>query len=474
MRRLRGAILALALAAAPAAAAPAFDPAPWLADLDQLRDAMSVRYPNLEWQADRGLDLPAVYGRARQGLGDARSEAEARLAFERFLARFADGHLEARWPAPESDDEASPSRPLCDRLGFFDVGNAGAIASRLPGYRPLGDVDSPLPAGVVTIDGRTIGVLRLSMFDPHGFPAICERLVAEAKLRPNDPCDAACEQRLSERADAIFVGDMASQLKALATAAPDALLVDIAENGGGNDSALVLAHMVTGVPIKAPRMGFVRSAAWADELAERQAAVRLGLREPADRGLLAPLDEKLTLARVEAGKPCDLSPLWRGEPPGCSLVVADTLFAAGLTPDGPAQARGKAWGSAVSATARFPAAAAIWRGPLLILVDGDSASASELFAAMLQDGRAAVVIGAPTFGAGCGHASGAGPVHLKNSGGVISMPDCLRLRADGSNEVAGVQPDLLIGFREYDTPRERVERLARVLPAALARAAPRP
>lgn len=38
--------------------------------------------------------------------------------------------------------------------------------------------------------------------------------------------------------------------------------------------------------------------------------------------------------------------------------------------------------------------------PLVVLVDGDSASASEVFAAALQDHRAAVLIGSPTYGKG--------------------------------------------------------------------------
>jgi carboxyl-terminal processing protease len=38
--------------------------------------------------------------------------------------------------------------------------------------------------------------------------------------------------------------------------------------------------------------------------------------------------------------------------------------------------------------------------PLVVLVDGDSASASEVFAAALQEHRAAVVVGSPTYGKG--------------------------------------------------------------------------
>ena len=47
------------------------------------------------------------------------------------------------------------------------------------------------------------------------------------------------------------------------------------------------------------------------------------------------------------------------------------------------------------------AAKARWSGlPLAVLVDGESASASEIFAAALQDHRAAALVGSPTYGKG--------------------------------------------------------------------------
>jgi len=59
---------------------------------------------------------------------------------------------------------------------------------------------------------------------------------------------------------------------------------------------------------------------------------------------------------------------------------------------------------------------------------------------------------------------------LKNSGGRLSLPDCLRLRADGSNEIGGVEPDILVGFRGTDGPALKARRLAPRLPEAVRRA----
>jgi C-terminal processing protease CtpA/Prc len=83
------------------------------------------------------------------------------------------------------------------------------------------------------------------------------------------------------------------------------------------------------------------------------------------------------------------------------------------------------------------------------------------------DARAAIIVGAPTAGAGCGYTRGGLDVILRHSGATLRLPDCARYRADGSNEVSGIDPDLLIGFRTNDGPARRGKRLAARLQAAL-------
>ena len=335
----------------------------------------------------------------------------------------------------------------------------------------MGSATAAVSAGIVEAGGRKVGVVQLSMFDPHGFPSRCDDLLADQKLSPDSPCDEACRTRLSTRADAMLVEQMQGQLRAVAAERPEVLLVDIAENGGGNDSAIALARMVTDRRPATPRVGFVRTQRWTQELANRQAQIRAGLAATKGdvRTHLQRMDAALSVARAEAGKPCDRAPLWRGETIACSLAVTAPLYAGGLAADELAWATDQPWAGVVSSTTQYPATQPIWRGPLLVLLDGNAASASELFAAMLQDSGSAVLLGSPSFGAGCGHMMEPDPVKLTNSGASVSMPDCLRLRADGRNEVSGVEPDVLIGFRTYDTPRERAQRLARALPEAFRR-----
>jgi C-terminal processing protease CtpA/Prc len=78
---------------------------------------------------------------------------------------------------------------------------------------------------------------------------------------------------------------------------------------------------------------------------------------------------------------------------------------------------------------------------------------------MLRDNNAATIVGEPTGGAGCGYTSGGIQTFLKSTGAKVKIPDCVRLRADGSNEVAGITPDVLIPWRANDTRYQRANRV---------------
>jgi hypothetical protein len=102
----------------------------------------------------------------------------------------------------------------------------------------------------------------------------------------------------------------------------------------------------------------------------------------------------------------------------------------------------------------FPYDEGVWRDPLIVLVDRNTASAASEFAAVLQDNRAAIVMG-EAAGGGCGHTNGGTPTKLRNSGATLEVPDCARFRSDGSNEVMGIQPDVAISFATVDGPHRR-------------------
>ena len=137
-----------------------------------------------------------------------------------------------------------------------------------------------------------------------------------------------------------------------------------------------------------------------------------------------------------------------GKHPTCKWL-GDGFYSTGLLQSARVEAlRSKPWASLVFSPLQYPYHEGLWRGPLMVLVDQGTGSAAEQFAAELQDNHAAVVIGSPTVGAGCGHTDGGTPTTLTNSGAVLKLPDCLRMRSAGLNLASGVQPDVLVGLRE--------------------------
>jgi hypothetical protein len=232
--------------------------------------------------------------------------------------------------------------------------------------------------------------------------------------------------------------------------------------------------MLGGDDVRAPALALVREPVRAQEIAVRADRLSaLARRAPrAERRFVSATLQPLLAAARAAREPCDLSPLWRGAPVTCSNLVSGPFFAGGLVEhELPDAWLDRPWAAELSATAEYGPHPRAWTGRVVVLVDEGSASATELFAAMLQDARRALVIGAPTLGAGCGWTMGQYESSriLDHSHARIMIPDCARLRADGSNEIDGIEPDVLIGFRRADTTRQRAQKLAKALPGALVR-----
>lgn len=476
-RSRRGALLSIVaafLASSCAFAAPAaFDRAAWLADFEALRDTMTRAYPNLEWAVERGMDLPALQKLAISRLESATDDAQARRALERFVAAFGDGHLQVTWPSGGSNaphggnasHESTESAPLCRRLGYESQPDTSAIGARLPGYVALDEQD-PFGAGIVTREGRRVAILRIERFAP--LAPECAAALTGLQISESNACDDSCEARVRARIDELFVAGMERRLRALESRQPDLLLVDLATNGGGDDSTIALARMLS-ADAPTPAIAHMRSERLDKYLTELQDSLaKAAKRAPrADRPLFERASVSIKAAAKEASLACDRSPLWRGDPISCSGTVRGPFYAGDLI-DRAVVARSEG-SELISSTPRYSFTPGFWSRPVAFLVDGNTASAAELIAAMLQDARRAFVIGSPTFGAGCGWMLPPQPTILPRSGGRLDIPDCSRFRADGRNEVEGITPDVLIPFRRYDTPKQRVMRLEAAWPTVFAK-----
>ena len=179
---------------------------------------------------------------------------------------------------------------------------------------------------------------------------------------------------------------------------------------------------------------------------------------PEQRGLLEQVRGRLEEGMDEAAEPCDLSTVWEhgaGELP-CTLLVRDKLFTTGLLAAPPSiETEGLTVGPSLFKALDYGPRSTAWRGPLAVLMDHDTASAAELFAALLRDNDAAALIGEKTHGSGCGYTNGGIQAVLEHSRLEVWLPDCVRHRRGGGNERAGIAPDLPVSWVRGETARER-------------------
>src|ERR1041384_6996017 len=98
--RMRALRFLIALTVLPLfASAQDFSRTGWISDLEQLQALPATNYPNLEWHARRGVDLPGIASPARAALDRAQSDGKAHGILERFLSRLGDAHLSIEWDA---------------------------------------------------------------------------------------------------------------------------------------------------------------------------------------------------------------------------------------------------------------------------------------------------------------------------------------------------------------------------------------
>jgi C-terminal processing protease CtpA/Prc len=460
-----------------------------LADYGELKTALERSYSNLAWfgSVEGGVDLPELDARTRASLERAQNEAEARQALTAFVNVFQDGHLsvmpevEPRAGAASVDPPMPPfegmsAEQVCAALGYAATSRVSFSLpfESLPGFRLDADgMSTASRAGVARTGQRRIGIIRIAYFRARNHPAECVRAVTELRHRSAPLSKGA----ISDAAEQAWFESIAAQLKKLRAEAVDAVLVDVGGNTGGDDSGDWAARLFTEKPVRSARMLVSASSVangYFDEQLKAFAAAK-AMSPPADAA--SALDAAQTLfdrgKQACARNECDLSWVWRERRRWARLPcnrLVDVGFAAGPLAVLPADAFGN---REIAASLHWPVRVSrswgAWSGPTYVFTDSKTYSSAELFSATMRDNEIAKTIGTRTGGAGCGTVAETPPVMLSRVHLTVRFPTCVRLRANGTDEVAGIVPDLPLAPRDGEGQRARAVRALSAIEADLSR-----
>lgn len=490
MRTVARSLILLVAALALAAAAPllpdflpasAEDRAAWRQELIRLETHLASAYANFQWTVETdSLDLVALHRAADSSLAAAANRHAARRAFRGLVDAFEDGHLHVDPPdhpvvrlaeralrgSGDPIEARTPASSACRRLGFSSGSHAfGLPFDELPGYTPV--AVGSFPAGIVRVESGDIGVVRIATFGEQNFASACEEAWNARAAVSGAPCDDACADALYEDVSRRLVATFARTLEQLERSGVRTLLVDVTGNGGGSGLADALARELSPIPLRSAAVGLIRhphslkSLVGQERLLTRELA-RADLPEQ-HRGLLDSARARIaeTIRRVET--PCDVTPLWRGEGVNCRQLVSEGMLSTGvLAYAGPDELADLPVAPALFYPLSYGYREGVYTGRLFVVMDQASASATELFAALLHDNGAATLLGERSWGAGCGYTNGGVQLELPAVAMTLRAPDCARLRASGENERAGLAPDLPLAWKEKD----RAEKARMALAAA--------
>jgi Peptidase family S41 len=456
----------------------------WLQDYSALKHALERSYSNLAWFASpqSGVDLPALDRRTLAALHHAKSDEDARSALLAFVAGFHDGHFsqlaslapatgsKIKDPAPFPYDRQKPEAG-CAALGYAANGRTDFSLpfESLPGFTLIADGQArPFRAGILMTDGHVqIGIVRIFSFRTQPYFAVC------LKAWKGDVWNEHGELRLSalkSDIDEEWYRALAEVLKQFEAAKVNAVLVDVGNNSGGNDSGDMAASLFGASPMHSAKLRMSQdttaSKAYFDE--EFAALKRAETFHPdaAGQQLIDEATKSFSAEQAKLATPCPMEWVWKKrqdwQSGGCKrLVDAGSAggpldyLKPGVVADGQIAKR-------LHWPAEYVQFWGTWTGPTYVLTNNRTYSSAEMFAAILQNNHAARIIGAQTGGDGCGFIDGPEPVTLPNSQLRFRIPNCVRLRADGTDEVAGVKPDLPV-LETDESARIRAYRLTQVI-----------
>jgi Peptidase family S41 len=364
------------------------------------------------------------------------------------------------------------SKEVCSYLGNdrISTDKFSLPFEKIPNFKLISTKNDSFPIGILkTKSGKQFGIFRISIFSPDVYTENCQEIWEKFRKTITITCDENCLDNFSNSLANSLLAKLEKQLKALQKNKLEGLIIDIAGNGGGTNWVEPLARTIAPQVLQASRLGFIRHPHWVEILNGRLKLVETDLlRKDLSKNqkkYLKSAKDKLQKLIQEAESFCDKSDFWttNNQPKSCSMLNATPLFASGVFPHLPIkEIQNLASKNVIFSPSEYVFRESVFKGKVFVLVDNNTASAAEYFAALLQDNKSATIIGEKTYGAGCGYVNGGVRYILPNTKLTFKSPDCVRFRTDGSNEFRGIQPDNRL-WNKADTAEKRMENLVNYL-----------
>lgn len=396
---------------------------------------------------------------------------------------------------PPGPPPSSASRESDQELTELPWSTSGADACTALGFQPeTFDFVYPLPADaeriaaggdefpaatLATPSGQRVGVIRIGTFRDRTFHALCAATWDHLARRQSAvSCDAACLDEFAYHAvPQGIVLRFRVALEALEQRGVTAVVIDVVDNGGGTDWVEDVARMLSDREPPCGKMAAIRHPHWSERYDKRVGELKRLLEYDGlsadDRALARRALAHARRLHGELATRCDLGRLWTepGFSPSCSLVATsddhlcgessqrlyrliDAFASSGTTE--------RAGASSTLIWQRRPVPVAVYTGPLFVLSNRNSASASEQFINRLQSVGRGVLIGEATHGSGCGYTNGGLDMVLEHSGLRVRMPDCVRYLHTGENELAGIAPAIALDMSTIRSPEFAAELVRRI------------
>lgn len=426
-----------------------FSSKPWLEDYLALREHISKSYANLEYLIKYyKIDAYELNEKTISAINAAKTEKEAREAVDQFVATFKDGHFRLRKPeAPKVEgntsstqiDNTSSGEAACKAMDFsWDK----KFAFRFPieGVKVLEKAEGEFPYLVVEKGGAKVGIIRIADFRDEVYPQTCIEVWNKYAKNLKAKCDEQCRDDFRHKAMRIALVDkFYAALTSVRKANVKALVIDLTRNGGGTDWVGDITALMTDKKLVCGRRGFIKHPHHVKNFQEMLNELRA--EKKPDLRKIKSTEDQLKLASEN----CDRTPIWTQK--GISLACSAVGYSAGTNCKyGDINFKGKTK----------------YTGKLFFLVDDYTASAAEDIVARHLDSKTATIIGGHTHGSGCGYINGGIKFTLPHSGLDVRVPDCIRERADGTNEVVGIEPDIKLDMSKLGDPAFLSDLIAKV------------